>query len=114
VTSITNNDFNASVEIWRFFRQYTLNELTSSIAESTEVAELFSVYPNPIVSETVNVRFNVAGIKNVVVCNALGQSVYETITSATQLEIDHLTNAGLYFISVSVGSEVQTLKLIRN
>jgi len=114
VTSITNNDFNASVEIWRFFRQYTLNELTSSIAESPEVAELFSVYPNPIVSETVNVRFNVAGIKNVVVCNALGQSVYETSTSATQLEIDHLTNAGLYFISVSVGSEVQTLTLIRN
>lgn len=42
---VTNQDFNASVEIWRFFSQYSTNNL---LATSNFDAELtFQIYPNP-------------------------------------------------------------------
>ncbi len=47
---VTNQDFNASNEIWRFFSQYDINGLM----EPTGVAELTQsdilVYPNPVSS----------------------------------------------------------------
>ncbi len=45
-----NNDFNASQEIWRFFRQYDLATLsgTVSVSESRPAPELsLKMYPNP-------------------------------------------------------------------
>ncbi|MGB1102538.1 MAG: T9SS type A sorting domain-containing protein [Crocinitomicaceae bacterium] len=114
VTSVTNNDFNASVEIWRFFRNYTLNELTSSVEEEEALIDLFTVYPNPLVGEKVNLRFNTSAEKTIVVHNALGQVVYQTKTTGQQLEFDGLKEAGLYFLSVSVDDQQQTVKLVRN
>ncbi len=42
----TNEDFNASVEIWRFFSQYNLDDLTVGIKNKLTENE-FSIYPNP-------------------------------------------------------------------
>ena len=44
VIGVTNQDFNASGEIWRFFRQYKLNEL-AALSEIQDVKVV--VYPNP-------------------------------------------------------------------
>ncbi len=43
----TNLDFNASKEIWRFFSQYSLNNLATSISNPTYSNDLISLYPNP-------------------------------------------------------------------
>lgn len=114
VTGITNNDFNASVEIWRFFSQYTLNELTSSIVESEIQPELFTIYPNPSSTNQTQIRFFMEGQKSVTVHNAMGQIVYQNQTIQQLLELGGLSGSGMYFVSVTTGDQTQTLKLIRD
>lgn len=43
---VTNQDFNASKEIWRFFRQYRLSQLTDVNTPEAGAAE-WSAFPNP-------------------------------------------------------------------
>jgi polyhydroxybutyrate depolymerase len=43
---VTNQDFNASTEIWRFFSQHSLNSV-SSASQKNIVTEDLKVYPNP-------------------------------------------------------------------
>ena len=114
VTGVTNNDFNASVEIWRFFSQYTLNELTSSIAENEIQPELFTIYPNPSSTNQTQIRFFMEGSKLVTVHNAMGQVVYQNQTTQKLLELGGLSGSGMYFVSVTTGDQTQTLKLIQN
>lgn len=47
---VTNQDFSASKEIWRFFRKYKLNQLTS-INEVKQANSAISVFPNPTESD---------------------------------------------------------------
>jgi len=47
----TNLDFNASKEIWRFFRQYSLAQLATGEQTPTSEETSFSVYPNPSTGE---------------------------------------------------------------
>jgi polyhydroxybutyrate depolymerase len=44
---VTNQDFNASKEIWRFFNQYSLNQLTNPSSIQEEKTSIFSFSPNP-------------------------------------------------------------------
>ena len=114
VTGVTNNDFNASAEIWRFFSQFTLNELTSSVEETENVAELFSIYPNPSTTDQTQIRFFTDGQKMITIHNAMGQVIYQNQTTNQLMEINEIKQAGMYFITVSVDGKTQTLKLIRN
>jgi polyhydroxybutyrate depolymerase len=43
----TNQDFNASVEIWRFFRKYKLSQLKTTVGIRTFSEARTSMYPNP-------------------------------------------------------------------
>ncbi|MCW3078557.1 MAG: hypothetical protein JWO32_3166, partial [Bacteroidetes bacterium] len=45
----TNEDFNASAEIWRFFRKYKLNQLMANVgfSEKEKDSETLKLYPNP-------------------------------------------------------------------
>lgn len=43
---VTNMDFSASKEIWRFFSQYSLNQFVTSIGQ-TKHDEQVQIYPNP-------------------------------------------------------------------
>jgi polyhydroxybutyrate depolymerase len=44
----TNQDFSASVEIWRFFRQYSRNQFVTAVGlQAYANAEPLQVYPNP-------------------------------------------------------------------
>lgn len=42
----TNQDFNASLEIWKFFRRYSLGNLSTSVT-NTPLAPEVRIYPNP-------------------------------------------------------------------
>lgn len=46
VNGNTNQDFKASIEIWRFFRQYSLQQLTAE-TDPEILLESINVYPNP-------------------------------------------------------------------
>ena len=67
-------DFNAAVEIWLFFRQYTLSGLTTNTNEIVGPAEnTISLYPNPNKGEfTLNVFCVPSQIQ---ILNSLGQII---------------------------------------
>jgi polyhydroxybutyrate depolymerase len=45
--NVTNMDFSASVEIWRFFSQYSLDQLLNIIGEETISSRVIHAFPNP-------------------------------------------------------------------
>ncbi len=47
VIGVTNQDFSASQEIWRFFSEYTLNGLVGTPTVDQDGPEIVSVFPNP-------------------------------------------------------------------
>lgn len=68
VNGNTNQDFKASIEIWRFFRQYSLQQLTAE-TESKISLESISVFPNPSsnqltieVENPIGIRFSLMDI----------------------------------------------------
>jgi polyhydroxybutyrate depolymerase len=48
IVGVTNQDFSASREIWRFFRQYRLDELTTAVSPVSEDPVRQTVFPNPV------------------------------------------------------------------
>jgi polyhydroxybutyrate depolymerase len=113
---VTNEDINASKEIWRFFSQHTLSP-AAGINENSAQNNL-ALYPNPTngnftltltVKQTENMELNVL--------NSFGQSVFTTIhqfvPGDNNLTID-LTNKpkGIYFVQVKTGSTVFTKHVV--
>jgi polyhydroxybutyrate depolymerase len=107
----TNMDFNASVEIWRFFRQYKLNNLTDGIA-SHEFEIGLSVYPNPS-DGNFNLKFKDASDRTVIITDCLGQIVQKFDCPVAEASF-HLDLSGIYFVTVSDGEKSSTQKIIRN
>lgn len=76
VISNTNQDFKASVEIWRFFRQYKLNQFIPSVglnANKNNIAEIIT-FPNPS-NSFLTVQSNALEFKSIDVINEYGQTV---------------------------------------
>lgn len=108
---VTNQDFSASVEIWRFFSQYTLSQLVS--IQETQLAEKpFLVFPNPSEGQ-VSLRFENSVQANINVYNALGKLVLNE-TSQSQIVNLTLPESGIYFVQVETGEGIFTEKLVVN
>jgi len=104
----TNQDFNASKEIWRFFSKYKLNKLT----ETKEPVSLnYKVYPNPTAT-LFTISFPDYSSKTIWVTNAIGQQVLNFESNNTEEEIN-VSEKGLYFITVLEGNHIRTEKLIK-
>lgn len=105
---VTNQDFSASVEIWRFFNQYRLNELVG--VEEAKNESSFSVYPNP--SENVfNLKFEKAVNRSIQIHNSVGQLVKQFNINSNSLELN-LQKAGMYLLTVISDEGIFTKKLI--
>lgn len=108
----TTYDFNASKEIWRFFSQYSMIELTSGVAE--EAADFsFDIYPNPSNESLVNLNFSGLEDKIITVTNLMGQVIFQETVSQTHVEIN-LENQGIYLVTVEANGQIWTEKIIRN
>ena len=95
----TNLDINASSEIWRFFRKYKLNQLTSVIDVDKQNIS-FSVYPNPtsnILKFSLNKGSNVSVL--IEIKDVLGNLVLSENTSKNEVLIGELSS-GIYFLAV--------------
>lgn len=106
---VTCMDFNASVEIWRFFRKYKLNLLTN-VKEETET-NTFQLFPNPAQNElfvaatdTENLKLNILDL--------LGKKT-EVISYAhsTGFSMDVSTlNPGVYFVQFEKNKRIIAVK----
>ncbi|MCC6252510.1 MAG: T9SS type A sorting domain-containing protein [Bacteroidia bacterium] len=107
--NVTNMDFSASTEIWRFFRKYHLNNIVTE-AKAKEKSFKFSVYPNPS-NGAVNMLFDDNNLKSVVIKDALGRVIHTIELYSNQYQYQ-LPNIGLYFITVISNTETITTKVI--
>ncbi|MEX2483968.1 MAG: PHB depolymerase family esterase [Brumimicrobium sp.] len=104
---VTNHDIDASVEIWRFFSQYKLDNLVS--VQEQKLAELFKLYPNP--SEgTVHVEFD-QSVDSYEVVDALGREILKNDVSKKE-ETIQIDKKGVYFIQFESDAGATTKKFI--
>jgi polyhydroxybutyrate depolymerase len=103
----TSNDFNASVEIWRFFRQHKLGG-TTSVADHPDNRN-FSLYPNPSTG-VVNIAFDET-IDHIRLVDLTGRMVEEWAGSGSNIQIN-VTQKGIYVMQVQIGNQVMNQKLL--
>ncbi|MBA2613475.1 MAG: T9SS type A sorting domain-containing protein [Bacteroidetes bacterium] len=110
VIANTNEDFNASVEIWRFFRQYKLNQFIPNVGvHENSLKNTIKIYPNPVTE-----KLFVDGVSEIKlkVTDLLGKIVIaESITNT--IDVSTLTN-GIYFLNINNGTEQNVVKFIKN
>lgn len=107
----TNQDINASKEIWRFFNKYTMSML-SSIDENKALANSLKLYPNPA-SSLLHINIDNQDVVSVVVTDILGKEVSSETTQTNSISVEHLTS-GIYFLTVKTqNGAVARVKFIK-
>jgi polyhydroxybutyrate depolymerase len=106
---VTNHDFDASTEIWKFFRGYRLNELTGLKSFSKE--KTLSVYPNPA-SDHVIISSDEENL-DVVIYDVLSKVVLrKSIIKDEVIDISSLKR-GTYFLQVMSDDQVRSVTLVK-
>lgn len=110
VIANTNQDFNASVEIWRFFRQYKLNQFIPNVSVTeNSLKNNVKVYPNPVTE-----KLFVEGVSEIKlkVTDLLGKVIIAESTTNT-IDVSTL-NTGIYFLNINNGTEQNVVKFIKD
>lgn len=102
-----NLDINASVEIWKFFKEQ-FNTITGTAVQlsSTDI----SIFPNPANTE-INIVFPSSDNTGIEILNVMGQEIVVD-QNKNKIDISNLKN-GLYYILVKQGQNIYTKKLIK-
>ena len=110
VTSLgnTNQDIKASGEIWKFFRNHSLQCAGNSVAENNYSEEI-NIFPNP----TTGVFVIASEVKqsHIEIFNTLGGKVYST--SNLKIDISGL-DKGIYFLNVETEKGISFHKIVKN
>lgn len=109
--NVTNMDFLANQTIWRFFRKYSLNSVTTNIQPQNTKA--LKIAPNPSSTGIFNLTFANTAKKNIYVHNQMGQLVQQLTCSGNTINIA-LDSKGVYFVTIQSENEIITKKLISN
>jgi polyhydroxybutyrate depolymerase len=103
----TNQDFSASVEIWRFFSQYRLDDLLNLEVNKTD--NLITVYPNPS-SGKIKVQSNTSW-DELTLIDVTGRIVQSFDTYVENMSIEHL-ETGIYSLQFRMGQNLVNKKLV--
>lgn len=97
----TNQDFNASLEIWKFFARYDINGLrtTTSTNQLNSFSNL-SIFPNPM-TDILNLKFETIQNLDFQLFNMTGQSVLNGSINSNinQIDVSRLPE-GIYFLKI--------------
>jgi polyhydroxybutyrate depolymerase len=114
VIGVTNQDIVACKEIWRFFRQYKLDQLSATNSPAS-MAENWSAYPNPAQDHLILESKNAAAVKQVQVWDALGR-LQTSLKPGNENRIELNTAAwaqGIYWIVVEASGRVERIKVVK-
>lgn len=106
---VTNQDFDASIEIWRFFRRYKLNNLTTDIKEMESSAGL-SIFPNPT-SGNFTLKFDDSQKRMIIVTDQIGRIIMNR-ESFSNLESFAISCSGIYLLTIRNENSTTIKKLI--
>lgn len=98
----TNMDINASKEIWRFFRKYKLNTLTSV---KEEIAVNVALYPNPAREQLTFDLPDAVNFDAVEISDLLGKTVVSYLQNTNAVSVAGLNN-GMYVLSLKNKGQV--------
>jgi polyhydroxybutyrate depolymerase len=107
---VTCQDFNASLVIWKFFRQFKLNQfITTSVADIKNNSSTINLYPNPA-----NDKLNVTSESKILSLQVLSMDgrILQTNTLSNTIDIHALAN-GIYILSVNTEKGNPTRKFIK-
>lgn len=103
----TNQDFDASEEIWRFFDQFSLSGSVSN-KEVNVASPTLRINPNPFQDR---IQIELEGLEEITIFDTSGREQLSTkLTSGSSVSLAHLPS-GVYLISIQVG-EHQLLERI--
>ena len=105
---VTNQDFDASTQIWRFFSQYDKEQLLA-VSEEEMKQPTVHVYPNPT-PDKVQVSTDKI-IQQITVYDAVGKQVYQAQPQQNQAII-HDLESGMYTVQIELGNGVVNRKVI--
>ena len=111
IIGVTNMDFSASAEIWRFFRRYDLNGLITGVNENITRVPEFNVYPNPGQGQFM-ITFSGFSEKVITVSNYQGQIIQRFACNSTKAELN-IENKGIYLVTVKINDRTYTKKVIK-
>ncbi len=114
IIGVTNQDFRASKEIWRFFSQYRLDELTD-VAAPANAATNWTAYPNPAGDYLLLQSATQQSVDRIQVWDAAGR-LQQTLlpASADQIRIETAQWAeGFYFLSIEQAGKTERLKVLK-
>ena len=110
---VTNRDFNASAEIWRFFRRFSLPDLSSD-KNLDETTLSYHVYPNPAIDE-LNMKSTISFSQYEVV-DITGKVIVSEKFSIPVIEFKiplQQLLPGLYFIRMGSSDLRATVKFVK-
>lgn len=102
IIGTTNQDINASVEIWRFFRQFSLSDTWTFIPSMFINHNDMLVYPNPAHDELI-IHSELEPIHNIIIKDITGRVVahYSTPNEKTvRIRLEDI-NKGVYLIGIN-------------
>jgi len=104
-------DFKATVEIWRFFRQYTLSDLTTGTSVMAAPSENYiTLFPNPNKGKfTLNIPYASAQIQ---IVNSLGQVIQQTKADNKSNINFEINDKGIYFLQLTTAKETIVKKIV--
>jgi polyhydroxybutyrate depolymerase len=105
----TNEDIQASEELWNFFKVHQLCNSTIGINEQTTKPKI-KIYPNPAMSE-LNITISINDNIEIEISNLLGQTLIKK-QDQTCIDISALTK-GMYIITITQGENKQTKQFIK-
>ena len=106
----TNQDFSASVEIWRFFRKYKLGQFVPNVGLSENtLSQNIKLFPNPVTEKLFIEGLTEANVK---VINLVGEMIIEK-NNANSIDVSSL-NSGIYFLQITSGNTQSVIKFIKN
>lgn len=115
IAGVTNQDFSASAEIWRFFRQYQLDQLIKTKTPESAAAN-WSAFPNPAQNHIILQSADQRPVQRIRIFDALGR-LQETLlpSSESQIELNTATWAtGMHIIVIEQEGSVASVKVARS
>ena len=105
IIAVTNQDFSASKEIWRFFNKYRLNILTST-AETEKENLNIRLYPNPA-KDILTISFDKEDhvSYSIEMTDVLGKTLLSKNDGFESIHVSSL-NSGIYFITLKKSGAV--------
>ncbi|MDO8366921.1 MAG: T9SS type A sorting domain-containing protein [Saprospiraceae bacterium] len=111
---VTNQDFNACKEIWRFFSQYRLDQLSETETPES-LGTNWAAFPNPAQDHLVLQSKDQRPVQRVQVFDALGR-LQQTLSPSAggQISIETANWApGMYWVVIKQGGSVARVKVVK-